>query len=142
MITDRADRDYAASLNLPASVSVEIGIFEQDGGEAAEGLTVAALGFIHEFGVGVPQRAFLRGWYDSHSSEIETRFLQILAGAPTVQQAFDRFSLWAQAEIQKGFSSPPLKGLSEETKRKKGSSTPLVDTGALKAAVRVKVVGA
>lgn len=106
-------------------------------------LEVAAL---HEFGGGrTPQRSFIRATIDAQRSEIErlqqVLGMQVVAGKIDARQALDmlgqKVAAWCQARIAAGIA-PPLK---PATIARKGSSTPLVDTGQLKSAITWRVEG-
>lgn len=59
---------------FPKKVSVKVGIL--DGGKAYdEGPSVGEIAEKHEFGLGVPQRSWLREWFDTHKGEVRERAL-------------------------------------------------------------------
>lgn len=127
---------------------VLVGIQEDEGGSHAGGATVADVAMFMEFGtVNVPQRSFLRAWVDEKQAEIRKVMSKLAEGLVTGKTpnrfvALDRFGLWAvgniQARIVAGIDPP----LAESTMRRKGSSTPLIDTGLLKSAIRHRVENA
>jgi hypothetical protein len=108
--------------------------------KGSPGMTVSDLATIHEFGLGVPERSFLRAWFDSNRASIEVTLRaahrQVLLGKLTPKRAGELIGLKFAGEVQKyiaeGHVQPPL---SEQTVKKKGSSVPLVDTGQLRAAI-------
>ena len=103
-------------------------------------LTVVDIGIIHEFGLGVPERSFIRAWCDANTKRVQAAMRRLLTGV--VQGKYDRaqaltlLGLWIQGEIQKYISRgvPPLPN-AQATIDRKGSSRPLIDTGQLRAAV-------
>lgn len=148
-ITDRTDPRLKDLVRLLSSKPelISIGVHGQEGeqGHANGEQTVAEIAEAHEFGLGVPMRSWLRAWFDEREPEIEKVLITELQRAARVGKpwrwALERVALWAQADIQariaKGIEPPN----SPETKAKKGSSTPLVDTGLLKASILARVGG-
>lgn len=150
-VKDEQTREYQALTNgsRPNAIELRVGVLEVNanggpaGGDAHDnhsGLTIADLANIHEFGLGVPERSFVRAWVDSNTEQINAKAAEIfpkaLSGEITWQQAGDQLALWAGAEVQKYISDgnvqPPD---ADETKRRKGSSTPLIDTNLLRSAI-------
>lgn len=124
---------------------VDVGIVGDTAGKATQdGMTVGALAEIHEFGLGVPQRSFLRAWADADRAKIDKTWSallrKVLAGDLTTDQALEQFGLWAQGQAQAfiadGRVRPPL---DQRTIDAKGSSTPLIDTGQLRSSITYEV---
>ncbi|HXU01515.1 MAG TPA: hypothetical protein VN903_11005 [Polyangia bacterium] len=114
----------------------------KDGGaihDDKSGLTVAELGAIHEFGAGVPERSFLRAWFEENQSAVTaqalSRFKVAQAGKATWQQVADQLALWAAAGVQRRIVAGIPPELAQSTIQRKGSSTPLINTGVLKSAI-------
>lgn len=117
----------------------EIGILAPEGAALAKGssagLTVLEVAEMNEFGLGVPERSFIRAFYDTHESQardlLKARMADVFAGRLERKQALHQFGIWlvsmCQKRIRDGIDPPN----SEYTKRLKGSSTPLIDTGQL-----------
>ncbi|MCH9837280.1 hypothetical protein K0U83_16560 [bacterium] len=124
---------------------VDVGIIGDTAGTATpDGMTVGALAEIHEFGLGVPQRSFLRAWADADRAKIDKAWgallRRVLKGDLTTDQALEQFGLWAQGQVQAfiadGRVQPPL---DQRTIDAKGSSTPLIDTGQLRSSITYEV---
>jgi hypothetical protein len=106
----------------------------------AKELTIAYLASIHEFGLGVEERSFIRGWFDAEQDAIlkviTDRVLWALRkNKPLLlaaQQAAVKLAAMCQARMVGGWT---YKDISDETKRRKKSNTPLIDTGVLKSAI-------
>jgi hypothetical protein len=142
------DRGYAKRVKAIASAAAGptvtyVGVIDGKGGEKPHGntgLTVGELADIHEFGLGVPERSFLRAWFDENRAQVQETLRaahrQVLLGKLTPKRAGELIGLKFAGEIQKfiaeGHVQPPL---SEQTVKKKGSSVPLIDTGQLRAAI-------
>jgi hypothetical protein len=91
-------------------------------------------------GLGVPERSFIRAYVDANAvqigNDLRQAAKQIILGKLTNEQAATLIGLKHAAGIQKYLSdgrvTPPLSAF---TIAKKGSSTPLIDTGQLRSAI-------
>lgn len=134
-----------------AKKHVRVGVLASEGGrENHDGITMVELAAIHEFGspaAGIPQRSFIRETFEQASTrDAQKKLLDKLAGAMLKNKiepdaALALLGTWAVNEIKQRIRSgiPPKNAAS--TIAKKGSSTPLVDTGRLINAVTHKVEG-
>lgn len=157
------DRDHGAAaltkrLSGMRRGTVSVGIHTAEGnaqaiglpGEAAPGLTVAALAEFHEFGLGVPPRSFIRGPIDEREAELRSKFLGAAQeGArtgQTVEKALARFGLYVVGQLQltlaDGGSYVGLAPSTEASRERRGMSSPyvpLIVTGQLRSSIRSKV---
>jgi len=110
-----------------------IGIQEGDNPNV-EGILLSDIAFFNEYGtVNIPERPFMRGWFDSDLQRIK-KFAQklyekVADGKMTAEKALKTLGQWGQDEIRKSIlklKSPPN---APSTIRQKGSSNPLIDTG-------------
>jgi hypothetical protein len=116
----------------------------EDPGGGSGKRSVLEIGIVHEYGLGDnPERSFIRAWADENESQNNETLIKIgqavVQGQFTAEQGLDRAGLRFVAEIQrriKGGISPPL---DPRTIARKGSSTPLVNTGQLWSSIRHKV---
>lgn len=107
-------------------------------------LTVANIGFAHEFGTAtIPERSFIRATTKEKRKEIvelqEKLLKKIQSGEMKVDQALDQVGTFVAGLISKkivDIKSPPN---SPETIKRKGSSNPLIDTGQLKNSITWEV---
>lgn len=157
------DHGYRAMMQRIESAkqaSIAVGIMGEKGEEPVKdthgngqprgggrGLTVLAVASFHEFGQGVPERAFIRGWYDSFKDtarkQISLMLQSVIAGRRTKAQAMEVLGVRWVAELQKYIAvGTNLKPLERVTILAKGSSVPLVDTGQLKASITYRVEAA
>lgn len=146
----RIQKDKPTEKQLAASV-VTVGIHAAEGGasHAAEGeesstATVADVASYHEFGLGVPQRSFIRGWADENEKVNKQRLSDIAkavmsARISSPRMGLTRFGLLAVAEIQQRMAEGIPPALDEATVKAKGSSTPLIDTGQLRSSITAVV---
>jgi hypothetical protein len=140
-----ADRYLRAARELAKGPAVDVGVIGSAAdADKGDGVTVAMVAEWAELGIGQPMRSWLRGWIDEEQAEIEKRIAEetkaVLAGKRTRQQALARVGVWAvgqiQARIARGIAPPNA----ESTIDKKGSATPLVDTGQLRSSITSRVV--
>lgn len=124
-------------LEAIADLEVRVGVLGDGGYHDAE-MTNAELLAIHEFGApraNIPERAPLRSAFDAYEKRwqnLAARLLKaVLAEKIDPQQALGVLGERAVADIRahvRAGLEPPLK---EATVRRKGSSTPLIDSGRL-----------
>ena len=119
---------------LREELTFRVGITEQSGAPlhgSGSGLTIVETAALHEFGVGVPQRPFVRGWFENNQSQIGRRLVNesrnvfkrrklLVHVARKLGPSFER-SMKSQMQAM----PPPL---AQSTVRKKGRSETLVDT--------------
>lgn len=148
-VKDR-DRGYAALMKRIRAAQgkpiVTVGIHEAEGGAShgEDDLSVAELGEIHEYGLGVPERSFIRAWADENQQEHEGQLRKIgeavvKGTVPSIEQGLERFGLLAVGQIQQRIADGIEPELAASTIAAKGSSTPLVDTGVLRSSITSKV---
>lgn len=148
-ITDR-DRGFKALMRRVKGAAkgrgVTVGIHSGEGGAPVPGGgTVIDVGTIHEFGLGdAPERSFIRRWADEDEADhrvTERKMAEsIIKGQNTAAEALEKMGLLFAAEAQKfisdGRATPALDPV---TIARKGSSTPLIDTGQLRSSITHKV---
>lgn len=105
----------------------------EDGKPAADMVQIAAF---QEFGTkNIPERSFIRGWYDSAVPKIQRLIqrlvIQYIDGKITMEVLLAKLGVFAQGAMRKylrDLKEPPN---APSTIRAKGSSNPLIDTGQL-----------
>lgn len=144
MITETISPKYQKTLDFFADKGGEItvGLHGDEGAgshDEKSGLSTAEIGEAHEFGLGVPQRSFIRAWFDENQSEIErvlnSQITKALSEGHDLDWGLERVALWAQADMQKRIVDGIKPDNHPMTIARKGSSTPLIDTGVLKASL-------
>lgn len=105
----------------------------------AEPQTVAEIANEHEFGLGVPERSWLRAWVDENQpmirNDLRRAAMRILEGKLTIQQAADLLGSKYVASIQTRIANGIAPANAPSTIERKGSSTPLIDTGQFRSAI-------
>ena len=109
------------------------------------GMTNSEIGVIHEFGsdtAGIPPRSFLRMPIETHSANIikamKTEGVKAAVESLDAVKVFKILGVIAEGWVKTAFETggfgkwAPLK---EETKKAKGSSAPLIDTGQLRRSI-------
>ena len=131
---------------LEMEFEVTVGVIGDKASQAHEGSeeTVVEIGTKHEFGIDVPKRSFIRDTVDAHQSDIQD--LQRIAGKKLLDRRRKRlekipeaFGLVVVGMIQERIAAGIPPENSEETIERKGSSTPLIDTGQLRSSITHKV---
>lgn len=131
---------------------VKIGILS-DGSHQGSDIGLVEIGAIHEFGspsAGIPERSFIRSTFDREHDQLEklTEKLatKVMNGEMSAEQALGLLGAWGAGQVQRTIverltTGPEPQELKPATIARKGSSTPLVDHGLLKAAITWKVEG-
>jgi hypothetical protein len=152
----RLQKKKPTARQMDASV-VTVGIHEEQGAAThqqednfGEGFgqasppTIAEVGAFHEFGLGVPQRSFIRAWADENDGVNKKRLRKIADAVvsghiSSPRQGLERFGLLAVGEIQRRMADGIEPALDERTVKQKGSSVPLIDTGQLRSSITHRV---
>lgn len=146
------DRGYAklAELlrNTGKGLEVTVGLHAEEGGEpaASGGLTMVEVAELNEFGSPgglIPARPAITGWADENETkaqgEIGTALRESLAKRTPALQRVEQLAQVYAGQIQQRIAG----GIPPENKKstvdKKGSSTPLVDTGAFRSSILGRV---
>jgi len=143
-LTRQKNRGGVEALKKRVKISgtVDVGIIDA-GLHSSGDITVAGIGFAHEFGVGVPERSFMRSTIQTGKKDIialQKKLLgQIQTGQTDVVKALGLVGeVFADLIRQKIVSirTPPN---SPQTIVAKGSSNPLIDTGQMKNSITYEV---
>lgn len=144
-----ANAMIAAAMRLMRGAELKVGVLASGkaGDKEPGGMTVADVATIHEFGApdaNIPERSFIRAWYDDNLEENRAHLRSIekraLRGEITQEQGLNQFGLLCQASIQTRIANGIAPALKPATIAAKGSSTPLVDTGQLKSSITYEVL--
>lgn len=139
-VKDRGYKRLVRQINALDGWQATVGVHSQQA-DSGRGIDNVGLMVIHEFGVGrIPERAPLRTAFDKNRRKYE-RFLAsgarlIASGKSSPKQIAGIVGELAVADVVNGINAglPPPNAPS--TIDRKGSSTPLVDTGQLKASIK------
>lgn len=111
-------------------------------GSYEDGTKLAVIAAVNEFGSAdgrIPERSFLRVPLRGAAKEFSVVFKnsvpEVMDGSISVDTLYSRVGLKAVGVVQEAISEGIDPPNAESTKRKKGSSTPLVDDGTLRQSV-------
>jgi hypothetical protein len=134
------------------SPEVTVGVHSSDGSAIEEGsaLTVAEIAAIHEFGLGVPERSWLRAFVDENrdklSDMLATTAKLIAEGKYPADVAMNRFGLAVVGMVKERITAGIEPGLAESTKLEKmrvtggnAKDTPLIRFGQFVSAIAHEV---
>lgn len=149
MIRDKISPRYKALQKMAAeggfTDTLTTGVHGEEGGAGhTEGLTVSDIAEANEFGLGVPERSWLRAWFDENEPKLHKAIKAELDAALDTgkpKRAFKSLAVTIQASIQQRISNGIDPENAESTIRQKGSSTPLIDEGIFRSAILTKVGG-
>jgi len=135
-------------LRLVQKKQVTVGIHQKRANrskkKAGASRTNVQIGTIHEFGSGkIPQRSFLRSTYDENLPKYKEYFERAYARATKAKKKVDvplrlvglKIASDVRRKIDAGIPPPNA----PSTVKRKGSSKPLIDTGALKRSIGYEV---
>jgi hypothetical protein len=127
-----------------ANHKLTVGIHEDAGGAADGDITISDLAAIQEFGLGVPARSFIGAWAEEreadHKAHLDKLGKAIVKGvvkdaAQGLGQLGQKYVGEVQQRIAAGIAPPNAPA----TVARKGSSTPLIDTGVLRSSIAARV---
>ena len=149
------DRIYTAAKTRPV---VRVGVQAADGEKAyvkkadraandngeEHALTVLQVAIFNEFGTDrIPERSFLRAWFDANRDVIRHKFQllmrSVLNGKRTKEDILELIGQWCVGQIQLRIAQGIGPPNAESTIARKGSSTPLIDTGVLRSSISYRV---
>lgn len=147
-VSDRGLTDLRKRLaKLLKGYTLTVGVHGPEGETPAAGgggATLLEVAILNEYGLGVPERSFIREWYDANRGKNQERLLKvgkvILAGGYDIETGLGRLGALFQGEIQSRISAgiPPPNAASTIARKKK-SSTPLINTGQLRSSILWRV---
>lgn len=110
---------------------------EEHGGAGGE--SVGQIAAAHEFGLGVPERTWLRGWFDANQAEIKEDLRKVsrgvISGRFTQDAGLEILGVKYAGQIQARMATSIPPPLAPATVARKGSSVSLIDTGQMRSAV-------
>lgn len=134
---------------LTKEPGVTVGIHAAEGSKAepsrngAAAATVLDVGWWNEMGLGVPERSFIRAWFDETKPEnlslAYAMLKRILDGSISVDDALNQMGALFAGRIQQRIAQGVPPPNAPATIAIKGSSTPLIDSGQMRQAVTWKV---
>lgn len=133
------------SKRLEGDTQVLVGV-PKGSGTYEDGLTIATIAAVNEFGSAdgvIPARPFLRSAVEENAPMYlrlaEKDLPNIIIGVQPMSRLLHRLGNLAVGNVQKKIVEGPFKANAEYTIRKKGSSKPLIDTGALRQSINYEI---
>lgn len=128
-IQRKLSQQKEVAIGLPAST-----------GNAPDGTPIVQIGYWNEFGTKyIPERSFLRVPLRANQDEIAAIFRRlmqsVIAGELTLPQALDQIGAKGASISQEAISAGIDPPNAQSTIRRKKSSKPLIDTGAMRQAI-------
>jgi hypothetical protein len=142
------DNGYKALLKKikeAKKASITVGVHQKEGDASHEkgSLSVLDVGTFHEFGLGVPERSFIRGWFDENQKWCNTfisgMLRSVVEGKREFSQTLEQIGLKFVGSVQERISNRIPPPLAASTIKAKGSDVPLIDTGQLRTSITYKV---
>lgn len=133
---------------LKQNTYVDVGILGNKGGNRAEGITIAGIGAVHEYGSldgKIPKRSFIAmplSVKKSYIQEMAEKSFKRNFSSANMDQIFSDIGIAGETAIQEAFETGGFgmwKPLSPVTIDAKGSDSILIDTGELRKAQTSKV---
>ena len=148
-IVDRGyARLYKSVLKTKSLKTFTVGVHQSEGNTAHSGgsITVGEIAAVHEFGSSdgkVPQRSWLSAWVDQQASEIAIKLQGaakgVLSGKLDPGVAVEVLAQDFVGKIRERIADGIMPPLAESTIARKGSSTPLIDTGLFRSSITYRV---
>lgn len=148
--TDKGYADLIKRLNELRKCDVFVGITEEAGlhekatKDAKRPVMVLEVATWNEYGLGVPERPFMRGWFDStrakNADTIRIVWQEVIARRITPAVGAERIGQQFQKEAQDYLETGPFTPLAPSTVQRKGHSTPLIETGQMRASLTYRIV--
>ena len=131
--------------NLGNELQVNVGV-PRGAGVYEDGLTIATIAAVNEFGTEdgrIPARPFLRPAIEENTAVylriVERDLPEILAGKQPMTRLLHRLGNLATGHVQRKIVDGPFTPNAPSTIRAKGSSSPLIDTGALRQSINYEI---
>lgn len=142
-INDKKWQELKRQIPAIKNAAVTVGI-QSDAGAGEDGAPLAAKAFWNELGTeNIPERPFMRDTFDQQKGKwgrtADVAISAILSGKFKPKRAFGVLGQMAEDDIKDAITSGDWVPNSPVTVALKGSSQPLIDTGAMRQAIRHKV---
>lgn len=133
---DRGAKKIEKAIADLGQLAITVGVHSEAGGENVQNAER------HEFGLGVPQRSFIGAYADANQQDVVARMGKaaaagLVSGNP--RQNLEALALKCAGEVQASIAAGIAPPNAPSTIAKKGSSTPLIDTGQLRSSITGKV---
>lgn len=125
--------------NMEVRIGYQAGEAEHDGVDMCEIAMYNELGTVH-----IPSRPFMRNAVDNHVDETVEHLKQwidkVIHGKMLASELMMNMGMLVKGLIQEEIAKGDFEPNAPETIRRKGSDTPLIDTGAMRESVNYRIV--
>lgn len=136
-------KKFLKELRKLESLEVQVGFQAGEATYDDTGADVAEIAAYNEFGSsGTPARPFMKQSFENHESELQKACdaaNQTIAKGGTAEQALNKIGVFCKGLVQQEIVDGGFAPNAESTIAKKGSATPLVDTGLMRQSVNYVV---
>lgn len=103
----------------------------------------AMIAMVHEFGINVPERSFLRSTVleqaDKYARIFATNIPDAIKNGTPAYEAYSKLGTIAMNDVRLKIASGEFAALSPATIKRKRSSKPLIDTGMLRQSINYEI---
>jgi len=143
-VNDKLWKEIKAQFPKIDKAVVKTGI-QSDAGEN-EGVSIAEYAAFNEFGTrNIDERPFMRKTFDdnlaNYNKLIERLFKGMLGGKLDAKFAFNTLGQQTEDDMKDTITNGKFTANAQSTIDKKGSSSPLIDTGTMRNSIRYEVEG-
>lgn len=135
-------KKYFEQLKKLANLEVKVG-FQAGEAQYEDGADVVRIAAYNELGSSTtPARPFMRQSFENHKAELQKAcelVNQTLANGGTAEQALAKLGAFCKGLVQQEIVDGGFEPNAESTIAKKGSDTPLIDTGTMRQSVNFVV---
>lgn len=141
---DKGYRRIMADLLAHKNATITVGLHGDNEPYDGSGATLAQVATFNEFGTEhIPARPFIRSTFDEQVGEWERLVAlverRLIAGTMSISQALKLLGAKIVADIQAKITDGPHEPNRPSTIAKKGSTSPLIDTGRLRQSVTFEI---
>lgn len=131
-------KKFVQELNKLMELEVRVG-FQSGDASYEDGADICEIAAHNEFGgSGTPARPFMKQSFENHEAELRAACDQVnkaIASGNTAESALKRLGVTAKGLVQNEIVSGGFAANAPSTIAKKGSATPLIDTGTMRSSV-------
>lgn len=142
---DRGAAGMVKRIGSMKGAAVDVGVLgERAAQPEGDGVSVADVATMAEYGLGQPERSWCRGWVDENEAKVKAlsgrAVAAIAQGKVTTESALTAMGLGIAGGMQERIANHIDPPNAPSTVRQKGSSTPLVRSGQFRSSIAPRVV--
>ena len=138
---DLVARVFSAAKRKPV---IEVGVLDGERPHGDDAVSILEVAVFNEFGTAtIPERSFIRAWFDENEAGLRQDLVKLMQsvvrGQRTPDQILELLGQRCVGQIQARIAAGIAPDNAPSTVARKGSSTPLIDTGALRSSISYRV---